>query len=98
MSIQFLAYIFIGKLMIYLGQKFASPIFKTHYLKELFSCDLCLGFWVYSLLAMFLQIRLLEDVYLYVPLVSELITGAIVTFGMHLLTIGWRERFSVTIV
>lgn len=84
--------------MIYLSQKFILPRLKTRYLWELFACDLCFGFWVYSLLAMFLRIVLLEDVYLYVPLVSELITGAIVTFGMHLISIGWRERFSVTIV
>ena len=99
MSVQFIVYVLLGKLLIYLFQKppYLSKS-KVNFIRELFSCDLCLGFWVYSLLAMILKVRLLEDVYLYVPLVSEFITGSIVTFATHLLTIGWREKFSVTII
>lgn len=98
-SIAFIVYVAIGKLAIFFGQKF--PYFansRFEFIRRLFECDLCLGFWVYFLLSTFLQVRLFEDVYLYVPLVSEIITGCVTSFGMHLVSIGWREKFSTVII
>ena len=99
MSIAFIVYVAVGKLAIYLSQKF--PYFinsKFEFIRKLFECDLCLGFWIYFLLSAFLRVRLFEDVYLYVPLVSEIITGCVTSFGMHLISIGWREKFSTVII
>lgn len=100
MTISFIVYVVIGKLLIYLlGQKF--PYFinsRIEFIRKLFSCDLCLGCWVYFVLAVFLQIRLFDDVYVYVPLVSEIITACVTSFAMHLLSIGWRETFSTVIL
>ena len=99
MSISFLVYVVVGKLLIFFAQKF--PYFinsKIEFVRKLFECDLCLGFWIYFLLAVFLKVKLFDDVYMYVPLVSEIITGCVTSFGMHLLSIGWREKFSTVII
>lgn len=84
-------YVALGKLIVYLVQKFLGD-------RKFASCDLCVGVWVYAILAGLFQIRLLEDVYFYVPLVSEFITGCIVSYLVHLLTIGFKEKHLPVIV
>lgn len=95
MTVQFLVYVILGKLLIYLGQKFLGNVKSIN---KLVSCDLCLGVWVYSILAGLFQIRLLEDVYFYIPIVSEVITGCVVSYLVHLVTIGFREKHLSVIV
>lgn len=96
MSVEFLLYVAVGKLLIYLGGKAVSP--KGGLIRKLFECDLCLGVWVYTILSGLFQIRLLEDVYWYVPLVSELITGCVASYLVHLISIGFREKHLPVIV
>jgi len=57
--------------------------------QELLNCDFCLGFWVYSFLAMAFDLRLTErrQVRMY-PLI-----GLLTSFIMHLVSIGWKEKF-----
>ena len=97
MTINFLIYVALGKLLIYIGQKFLGNS-KSFFFNKLVNCDLCLGVWVYTILAGLYQIRLLEDVLWYVPIASELITGIAVSFIVHLLSIGVREKFGTVIV
>jgi len=88
----------VGKVLIYLIQKF--PLFrntKWKFLNDLVACQLCLGFWVFSFLAMALQVYLFSDLF-YFPVVSGIITGAVMTFIVHLLTLGWHEKFDRIIV
>ncbi len=85
MSVEFLAFAILGRLLIYLIQKLGANI-------KILQCDLCVGVWIYTILSGLFQIRLLEDVYWYVPLVSELITGSITSYLVHLVTIGFREK------
>ena len=99
MTISFIVYVAIGKLLIYLGMRFPYLAnSKFEFVRRLFECDLCVGCWAYFLLASFLKVRLFDDVYVYVPLLSEIITGCATSFAMHLLSIGWREKFSTVII
>jgi hypothetical protein len=66
-------------------------------LKELVECDLCLGFWVYLFLGAIYKINIDEKLDEN-KLISRLATGSFATFVMHLLSIGWREKFSTYIV
>lgn len=93
MSIQFLVFVVVGRLLIYLLQVATSNV-KI----KLLRCDLCLGVWVYAMLSGLFQIRLLEDVYFYVPVVSEIITGGVISYLVHLLIIGFREKHLPVIV
>jgi len=102
----YIFYAGLGKLFIFLIQK--SPYMKfiigffrgrsKAFLEELFGCDLCLGFWVYLTLALLFQyanvnINVLDIPH--APIISAIITGAITSFVLHLISIGWRDKFGV---
>ena len=91
MSVEFLLFALTGRLLVYLIQKWGANI-------KLLECDLCVGVWVYAILSGLFQIRLLEDVYWYVPLVSEFITGCVTSYLVHLVTIGFREKHLPVII
>lgn len=94
----FTAYLGIGKLMTYIVQKFVADNTKIEWLNRWASCDLCSGVWIYTALALFLKITILSDLLPYIPFVSEIITGCFASFTMHLLSIGWREKFDVVVI
>ena|SRR5574343_169561 len=99
--IKIIIYAGLGKLIIYLAQNFPfqkiSVIGKfwndDTFLGKLFACDLCLGVWIYFFIALLLKINLFEE-FGYMPIVFEFFTGATMSFIVHLLTIGWRDKFS----
>jgi len=95
-------YILIGKISIYFIQIFppTSLLFKIkyigEYLEKLFTCDLCLGVYVFGVFAWLLHIDLITLLgFSYIPFISELITGAITSFVVHIFSIGWKEKFGV---
>lgn len=94
----FTAYLGIGKLIIFIVQKFVADNTRIEFVNRLASCDLCAGVWIYSILAYFLQIQILSDLLPYIPFLSEFIAGCVSSFLMHLLTIGWNEKFSVVVI
>jgi hypothetical protein len=102
---QIVAYALIGKLTIFLLQGFPKnslPFIGRFFregrlLDELFSCDLCLGFWVYSGLAFIMNMNMVAE-YFYIPVLSEFVTGAIMSFIMHLISAGWEARYSNIII
>ena len=93
MVLWFFTYAFAGRLIIFLFQKVFSANYKSskeNFLTKLFSCDLCLGFWVYFALAFFLKIDILELEY---KIISECLSGAITTFLVWLVARGWDAEF-----
>jgi hypothetical protein len=91
----------VGKIIIFLLQKFPKhslPIIKKlfregRFLDDLFSCGLCLGFWVYSGLAFLFDVNVIGEMF-YVPILSEFITGAVMTFIVYLISAGWNSEFT----
>jgi hypothetical protein len=98
MSISFLVFLVIGKLFIYLGMHF-PPLAESRFsfVKRLWTCDLCAGVWVYSFLSLVMGEILFREIF-YFPLVSELATGGLVGFLMHILILGWKSKFEVIII
>jgi len=100
---ELLVYLLTGKLIIFSLQKFPFQkvfprLFKEGgFLEQLFSCDFCLGFWVYSGLAFIFNMNLFSE-YFYVLVVCEALTGIVASFVMHLLTIGWNDKFGTIFV
>jgi len=102
---QVVIFALIGKLLIFLLQKFPKhslPIIGRLFregklLDDLFSCDLCSGFWLYSGLAFIFEINIAGE-YFYVPILSEFITGAVVSFVMHLISAGWNAQYQNIII
>jgi hypothetical protein len=98
MTVGFLAFILIGKVFIYLGMKF--PLFnesKISFIKRLFSCDECLGVYIFTGLSYLMGETLFRDIF-YVPFISELATGGLIAIAVHLVSIGWREKFSTIVL
>ena len=95
MSSSFFAYLFAGKILIFFGMKFAQDNGITKgFIGRLLSCDLCWGFWVYSLLSLLLGETLFDE-FFYFKFISEFITGGLVSLFIHLVTLGWKSKFEV---
>lgn len=99
--IKIIIYAGLGKLLIYLAQIFPfqkiviiGKLWQSNkFLGELFACDLCLGVWIYFFLALLMKVNFFEEL-CSIPIIFEFFTGASMSFIMHLLTIGWRDKFS----
>ena len=86
----------IGKLALFLfGQLPITEKLPEGYLKKLFSCQLCLGVWVYFILCLLYRFDLVS-VFTgsYIPGLNEFISGMTLSFLVFLVSIGWKFRFS----
>jgi hypothetical protein len=92
-----IVWLILGRLAIWLIQ---INGFTRHWMKpggllrELVDCDLCLGVWVFAGLAGLLRINMLET--FYVPILSEMLSGAMASFAVHLAVLGWQVKFGAT--
>jgi hypothetical protein len=93
----FIVFAVVGRLIIYIVQKFVADATEIELLNKWASCDLCSGVWVYSLLAYFFGFAPLE-IFPYVPIASDLVTGCVTSFIMHLLVLGWKTKFEVVVI
>lgn len=98
MTVEFLLLSLIGKLFIFLGMNF--PPFsesKIDFVRRVWECDLCAGVYVYTAISLIMRVSLFSEIF-YVPLISEAITGGIVSFIIHLITLGWKSKFEVVVI
>ncbi len=103
---QIVIFALVGKLLIFLFQKFFTPhlpliggLFEEErFWGRLVSCDLCLGFWIFSGLSFITNVNVTGELFIYIPILSEVITGAIVSFIMHLISAGWNAHYQNVIV
>lgn len=94
-----IAYLVLGRLLVWTVQTSGPSrrIWALHpLLEELGDCDFCVGCWVFPLLALLLEVNLLAPVY--VPAVSEIITGIATAFAVHLARLGWQSKFGVEVL
>ncbi len=89
----------VGRLVIWIVQT-SGPTRRfwglTPFLAELGECDLCVGCWLMPLLVWLFGVNLLAPIY--VPVVSEILTGWLFAFGLHIGRLGWQAKFSVTVL
>lgn len=95
MLADYVLFLGVGKLLIYIGQKFIHSNTKSEFINKLFSCDLCLGVWLYTIMSWAFGTMIFSDLFPYVPFLSELIAGCFSSFAVHLLTIGWKTKYEV---
>lgn len=99
--LKWIAFILIGKICIHIWMQFHFPKFmqRSEWIKKLHECDLCSGVWIYSILSFFTGVDLLVVTgFGYVPLVSAIITGIIVSWLVHIFTLGWKAKYEVVVV
>jgi hypothetical protein len=94
MSSSFIAYLVIGKVFIFLGEKFARGNDLKGFMGRLLTCGLCSGTWCYTILSLLMGEVLFRDLF-YVPLVSELATGGLISILVHLIHRGWKSEYEV---
>lgn len=95
------AFLLIGKLVIYIFMQFHLPKFlkKSDWFVKLHDCDLCSGVWVYSVLSFFMGVDLLEVTgFGYIPLVGAVVTGIVVSWLVHIFTLGWKAKYEVVVI
>lgn len=87
----------IGRLFIYLWQKFPLPqiLENKKTIKQLHECPLCSGVWIYSGLAYFMHMNLFDW---YFPVVTEVLVGGLISFIVHLFVIGWKDYFAPDLI
>jgi hypothetical protein len=98
---KWILFLLIGKIVIHVWMKFElpKPIKKYQWFVKLHDCGLCSGVWVFTLLSLFMGVDLLSIVlYEYVPLVSEIITGIVVSWTVWIFTLGWHSAYDVLVV
>ena len=103
--IDFFVYASVGKLTIYTVQilpldhlPLIGRLFQEgRYLYKLWTCDLCLGVWVYAFLAYAFDINLLQG-WFYIPIINEIIMGMSTSFLVHLVSLGWKAKFEIVYV
>jgi hypothetical protein len=85
-----------GRVLIYLWMQFPEPPFMKlpYWLEKLHRCDLCSGFYIYSVLAIALNI----DLFGIENIITQVTTGAITTYLAHVFVIGWKEKFQPPVI
>jgi hypothetical protein len=85
-----------GKVAIYFLQIF-PPIrkIKSQFLSELIDCDLCTGVYVYIALCLIFGISLNPKGNWLQNVISKILTGASSSLLVHLVSIGWKEKFGI---
>jgi hypothetical protein len=91
----------VGKLFIYLWMEF--PLYgwiNNKFVRGLHECDLCSGVWVYSFLFILFRVDLLNM--LGIPkthfIIAGILTGGAISFFVHLLSIGFKDKFMSIII
>lgn len=90
-----------GKILIQVWMLFHFPRFlkKYEWLNELHKCDLCSGCYIYSILSFFMETDLLDATgFGYIPIVGAVVTGIIVSWIVHIFTLGWKAKYEIVVV
>ena len=93
----------LGKVLIYFWMKFplSQRLENTRFITGLHECGLCSGFWAYTALSALLKVDLLSlwFEFSYIPVVSEVVTGAVTSYVVHLLSLGFADQhLNVTVI
>ncbi|MCR4311503.1 MAG: hypothetical protein NUV54_03000, partial [Candidatus Taylorbacteria bacterium] len=92
-----------GKLIIILWMKLPIPQFIKdntqekyiyRFINQLHECGLCSGVYIFCALALFFGVDIILDTFGHtVPIVGELLTGAITSFVVFVFSEGWRSLY-----
>lgn len=96
-----LFYLILGKIIIHIWLQFHLPKFlnKSEWFRKLHECDLCSGTWVYAILSFCMGVGILEvTVGNIPPVIDSIITGIVVSWVVHIFSLGWKAKYEVTVI
>jgi len=88
-----------GRLIVHLLQTLPAskrlPHWQHNFFPELFACDLCLGVWIYFIFCAFFKLDIVSWVFGvgYIPVVNEAISAAIISWSVHIFTLGLKLKY-----
>lgn len=86
----------VGKLSMFaLRKAFHTAQIENKILRELISCDFCLGVWTYSILSLVFNLDVFGGYINYMPIINNIITGIFTSFVVWIFSDGWKARFEV---
>ena len=91
----------IGRIVIHIWQQFhlPKPIQKIEWFRKLHECDLCSGVWIFTILSLFMGLDLLSVLlFEYVPVVSEVVTGIVISWLVHIFILGWKAKYEIVVI
>lgn len=98
---KWILFLLLGKIIIHVFMKFElpKPIKKFTWFVQLHECDLCSGVWIFTILSVFMGVDLLSIIlFEYVPLISEVITGIVISWLVHIFSLGWKAKYEIVVV
>ena len=100
--LSWLIYAVIGRLLVFLGMKFHLPekIEKIQWISLIHHCSLCMGVWIFTILAYFMKVDMLNSwfEFSHIVVISEIITGCVTSYLVWIFTLGFREAHLNTVV
>jgi hypothetical protein len=90
-----------GRILIFLWMEFPLPRWadSIEFIHKLHSCDLCSGVWGYTILFLIFNVDILQMLGLpHIIFIGGLLTGGAISFLVHLVTIGYRTKFSSIVI
>lgn len=98
MTLEYLFFLLVGRLVIYVFEKFVTQNeVKIKFIQTLAHCLLCSGVWAYSLIALLLGYSAFMD-WNYTGLLPSLITGVVSAVFVFYLEMGYKAVHEVIIV
>ena len=99
MTAGYILFLVIGRILIFFGNKFVEQNeIKIKFLNRLFSCPLCLGVWVYTIMSFLTGYYVFGDWISYVPVLSELAAGCFSSLLVHLVVTGYKTLYEVVVI
>lgn len=98
---KWILFVLVGKIIIHIWMLFHLPksVKKWTWLEELHGCDLCSGVWAYSILSFFTELDLLDVAgFGYIPIIGAIVTGIIISWAVHIFTLGWKAKYEVIVI
>jgi uncharacterized membrane protein len=92
-----------GRLLIFLGMRFHLPekIEKIEWISQLHMCSLCMGVWIYTALAFFMNVDILNSWlgFQHVPVIGEIVTGCVTSYLVFIFVLGFKDaHLNVTVI
>lgn len=95
--LSWLLYALIGRILVFVWQKFPDRYVPTQFIKDIHLCDLCSGVYIYTALAFVFDgadlLHLLEIPFSLI-IASQIITGVVTAFVVHVFSKGLKSMVS----
>lgn len=69
------------------------------FIHDLHACDLCSGLYLFTILAWITKVDILQMLgFDYLVFLNYVLTGGIISFLVHLISLGWKAKFEVIVI